>query len=179
LAQGPRPRGSARPNAELTLSVKDRTFINADGSRNMPDGEIFTSPVEDSVNGWVRFTYPVVVAGREIEGIELRFEAGQVVQATAAKGQDYLLSALDTDAGARRLGEFAIGTNFGIQEFTKQILFDEKIGGSIHLALGRGFPEAGGRNESGLHWDMICDMRAGGEIWVDGELFYQNGQFKI
>jgi aminopeptidase len=145
----------------------------------MPDGEIFTSPVEDSVNGWVRFTYPVVVSGREIEGIELRFEAGQVVQATAAKGQDYLLSALDTDAGARRLGEFAIGTNFGIQEFTKQILFDEKIGGSIHLALGRGFPEAGGRNESGLHWDMICDMRAGGEIWVDGELFYQNGQFKI
>ena len=167
------------PNADLRLSIKDRAFINADGQKNLPDGEIFTSPIEDSAEGWVRFTYPVVVAGREIEGVELHFEAGKAVRATATKGEDYLLSSLDTDEGARYLGEFAIGTNFGIQQFTKQILFDEKIGGSIHMALGRGFAEVGGRNVSALHWDMICDMRDGGEVWVDGELFYQNGAFKV
>lgn len=167
------------PNAELSLSVKGRTFLNADGQRNMPDGEIFTGPVEDSVNGWVRFTYPVVAYGREIEGIELKFEAGRVVQASAGKNEAFLLSALDSDAGARTVGEFAIGTNFGIQRFTKAILFDEKIGGSFHMALGAGYPDTGSQNHSSLHWDMICDMRGGGEIWVDGELFYQNGEFKV
>ncbi len=166
-------------NVDLTLSIAGRTFINADGQRNMPDGEIFTGPVEDSVNGWVKFTYPVVAFGREIDGIELKFEQGQVVQASAKKNEDFLLNALDTDAGARYLGEFAIGTNFGITRFTHSILFDEKIGGTIHMAVGAGFPDTGSQNRSGLHWDMICDMRQGGEIWVDGDLFYQNGAFTV
>lgn len=166
------------PNVDLTLSVKGRRFINADGQRNMPDGEIFTGPVEDSVNGWVRFTYPVVAFGREIEGIELKLENGRVVQASAQKNEEFLLSALDSDAGARYVGEFAIGTNFGIQRFTKSILFDEKLGGSFHMALGAGYPDTGSKNKSSLHWDMICDMRAG-EIRVDGDLFYQNGAFKF
>jgi aminopeptidase len=176
----PKDRVNIRgPNVDLTLSVKGRHFINADGRRNMPDGEIFTGPVEDSVNGWVHFTYPVVAFGREIEGIELKFEAGRVVQASARKNQDFLLSALDSDVGARYVGEFAIGTNLGIQRFTKSILFDEKIGGSFHMALGAGYPDTGSQNHSGLHWDMICDMHAGGEIWVDGELFYEKGDFKL
>lgn len=166
------------PNVDLTLSVKGRTFINADGQRNMPDGEIFTGPVEDSVDGWVRFTYPVVAFGREIEGIELKFEQGRVVQASAEKNEAFLLSALDSDAGARYIGEFAIGTNFGIKRFTKSILFDEKLGGSFHMALGAGYPDTGSQNHSSLHWDMICDMREG-EIRVDGELFYQAGAFKV
>ena len=166
------------PNVDLTLSVKGRRFINADGQRNMPDGEIFTGPVEDSVDGWVRFTYPVVAFGREIDGIELKFEQGRVVRASAKKNEEFLLSALDTDPGARYVGEFAIGTNFGITRFTKSILFDEKLGGSFHMALGAGYPDTGSQNHSGLHWDMICDMRQG-EIRVDGELFYQAGAFKV
>jgi len=166
------------PNVDLSLSVKGRTFINADGQRNMPDGEIFTGPVEDSMEGWVRFTYPVVAYGREIEGIELKFERGRVVQASASKNEPFLLSALDSDAGARYVGEFAIGTNFGIKRFTKAILFDEKLGGSFHMALGAGYPETGSHNHSSLHWDMICDMREG-EIRADGELFYQGGVFKV
>jgi aminopeptidase len=182
LVEWLRPRDQVEirgPNVDLTLSIKDRTFINADGSRNMPDGEVFTGPVEDSANGWVRFTFPVVTYGREVTGVELKFEQGRVVEAHAAKNEGFLLSALDTDAGARYLGEFAFGTNFGINRFTKNILFDEKIGGSFHLALGKGYPDTGSRNDSALHWDMICDMRGGGEVRIDGELFYQAGQFKV
>ncbi len=176
----PRDRVVVRgPNADLALSIKGRTFLNADGARNMPDGEVFTGPVEDSVNGWVRFTYPAVNAGREVDGVEIKFENGKAVTATAKKNQAYLLATLDMDAGARYLGEFAFGTNFGIQRFTRSILFDEKIGGSIHMAFGAGYPDTGSQNQSALHWDMICDMRDGGEVWVDGELFYQNGQFKV
>ena len=167
------------PNADLTLSVKGRTFINSDGHHNMPSGEVFTGPVEDSAEGWVRFTYPAVHGGREVEGVELRFEAGKVVEATATKNEDYLLRMLDLDEGSRYLGEFAVGTNFGIQKFTKNILFDEKIGGSIHMAVGMGYPDTGSRNQSAIHWDMICDMRDGGEIWVDGDLLYKDGQFVI
>jgi aminopeptidase len=167
------------PNVDLRLSVKGRTFINACGRRNMPDGEIFTSPVEDSVEGWVRFSFPAVIYGRAVEGVELKFEAGRVVQAAAAKNEDFLLSCLDTDAGARVLGEFAIGTNFGIARFSRNVLFDEKIGGTIHLAVGAGFPDAGGLNRSGLHWDMVTDMRPDGQILVDGELLYEGGQFKV
>ena len=167
------------PNADLTLSIKDRVFVNSDGHNNMPSGEVFTGPVEDSATGWVRFTYPAVTGGREVTGIELKFEAGKVVEATAKKNAAYLLHMLDTDAGARYLGEFAIGTNFGIQQFTKNILFDEKIGGSFHMAVGAGYPETGSQNRSAIHWDMICDMRDGGEIWVDGDLLYQNGKFVI
>ncbi len=167
------------PNIDLRLAIQGRRFINASGLRNMPDGEIFTSPLEDSAEGWVRFSFPAVVYGREVEGVELKFEAGRVVQASAAKNQEFLLSCLDTDAGARVLGEFAIGTNFGITRFSRNVLFDEKIGGTIHLAVGAGFPDAGGHNQSGLHWDMVTDMRDGGEIWVDGDLIYQSGHFTL
>jgi aminopeptidase len=165
------------PNVDLTLSVKGRTFKNSFGTFNMPDGEIFTGPVEDSVNGWVRFTYPAINGGVSVEGIELTFSNGRVEKATAVKNQDYLLNTLEIDAGARYLGEFAIGTNFDINRFTGNILFDEKIGGSFHMALGAGYPETGAKNKSAIHWDMICDMRQDSEIQVDGELFYKNGGF--
>lgn len=167
------------PNCDLSLSIRGRTFLNASGQHNMPDGEIFTGPVEDSVNGWVRFSFPAVTQGREVDGVELKFEAGRVVRATAKKNQDFLIKTLDTDPGARFLGEFAIGTNFGIDRHTKNILFDEKIGGTFHMAVGAGYPETGSANKSAVHWDMLCDMQNGGEIWVDGELFYQNGQFRV
>jgi aminopeptidase len=166
-------------DVDLTLSIEGRVFVNSDGKRNMPSGEIFTSPVEESANGWVRFSYPAVLRGREVEGIELHFEDGKVVEASAKKNQDFLLSMLDTDPGARYLGEFAVGTNKKINRFIKNILFDEKIGGTIHMAVGYGFPEAGSVNKSAIHWDMICDMRDGGQISVDGELFYESGEFKI
>jgi aminopeptidase len=167
------------PNVDLTLSIAGRTFINSDGKRNMPSGEIFTGPVEDSVNGWIRFTYPALRGGREVEGVELGFEDGKVVRASATKNEEYLISQLDSDPGARYLGEFAIGTNYQIQRFTKSILYDEKIGGTLHVAVGAGYPETGSRNQSAVHWDFICDMRHESEIWVDGELFYRNGQFVI
>jgi aminopeptidase len=167
------------PNIDLNLSIEGRVFINACGERNMPDGEIFTGPVEDSVNGWVKFSYPSVVAGRAVEGIQLRFEQGKVVEASAAKNQDLLYAQLDTDAGSRYLGEFAIGTNFGINRFSGQILFDEKIGGTVHMAIGLGYPDTGSRNKSAVHWDMICDMRTDSTIHVDGELFYKDGQFSV
>lgn len=167
------------PNADLTLSVADRTFINSDGKTNMPSGEIFTGPVEDSANGWIRFTYPAIRGGREVEGVELEFRDGKVIKALAGKNEDYLLSMLNTDEGARYLGEFAIGTNRGIKRFTKSILYDEKIAGSIHLAVGNGYPETGSVNTSSIHWDFICDMRDDSEILVDGELFYKNGEFQV
>jgi aminopeptidase len=167
------------PNIDLTLSIEGRVFLNADGRVNMPDGEIFTGPVEHSVNGWVRFTYPSIVGGRAVSGIELAFESGKVVQASAKENETLLFAQLDSDAGARYLGEFAIGTNFGIQQFTGNILFDEKIGGTVHMAVGRGYELTGSKNQSGVHWDMICDMRQDSEIHVDGELFYRNGDFMI
>lgn len=167
------------PNVDLTLSIKGRTFRNASGQQNLPDGEIYTGPVEDSANGWVRYTYPAMYQGRLVEGIELTFEKGRVVKATATKNEDYLLRMLDTDAGSRYLGEFAIGTNFEINRFTRNILFDEKIGGSFHTAVGAGYPETGSKNKSVIHWDMICDMREDAEITVDGEVMYRNGQFLI
>ncbi len=165
------------PNVDLTLSVKGRMFMNSFGTFNMPDGEIYTGPVEDSVNGWVKFTYPANYGGTSVEGAELTFTNGRVERATAEKNQDFLLKTLESDGGSRHLGEFAIGTNFDIQRFTGNILFDEKIGGSFHMALGAGYPETGSKNKSSIHWDMICDMRTDSEILVDGELFYKNGQF--
>ncbi|MBL8045440.1 MAG: aminopeptidase [Anaerolineales bacterium] len=162
-------------NIDLSLSIQERVFIEADGKYNFPDGEIFTGPVEDSVNGWVRFRYPAIYGGQEVTDIELWFENGQVVKEKASKGQELLTSLLNMDAGARYLGEWGIGTNYGIQRFTKNMLFDEKMGGTIHLAVGASYPESGGKNESGLHWDMLCDM-AESEVTIDGELFYKNGQ---
>lgn len=160
---------------DMTFSIKRRSFISAAGNSNFPDGEIFTSPVENSVNGWVRFKYPALFAGQEIENIELWFENGKVVQEKAVRNQELLTAQLNTDEGARILGEWGIGTNYNIKKFTKNMLFDEKLGGTIHLAMGLGFGEAGGKNTSGLHWDMLCDM-ARSEILVDGKLFYKNGK---
>ncbi|MEJ2561640.1 MAG: aminopeptidase, partial [Anaerolineales bacterium] len=167
------------PNVELKLSIDGRKFINSDGTYNMPSGEIFTGPVEDSLDGWIRFTYPAIYSGREVAGVELHFEAGKVVKASAKKNEEFLLRMLETDAGAKYVGEFAMGTNKRINRFIKNILFDEKIGGTIHMALGAGYPETGSSNESAIHWDMICEMRDGGEIIVDGELFYRSGEFQI
>ena len=167
------------PETDLRLSIAGRLFINCDGRYNMPDGEVFTGPLEDSVEGHVYFSYPAIYEGREVSGIRLWFEDGQVVKASAEKNENFLLKMLDTDDGSRRVGEFAIGTNEGITRFTRQILFDEKINGSFHMALGAGYPESGSRNESAIHWDMICDLRSGGEIWVDNELLYKDGKFVI
>jgi len=167
------------PHIDLSLSIAGRSFVNSDGKRNMPSGEIFTGPVEDSANGWVRFTYPAIRGGREVDGVEFEFVDGKVVAARAAKNEAYLLSQLDSDPGARYLGEFAVGTNYQIQRFTKSILFDEKIGGTIHMAVGAGYPETGSRNQSAVHWDFICDMRRDSEIVIDGELFYRNGEFQV
>jgi aminopeptidase len=165
------------PNVDLTLSIQGRTFSNSTGTHNMPDGEIFTGPVEDSVTGWVKFTYPAIYQGVAVEGAELTFNRGRVDRARAEKNQEYLIQMLESDAGSRHIGEFAIGTNFDINQFTGNILFDEKIGGSFHIALGAGYPETGSKNKSSIHWDMICDMRKDAEITVDGDLFYKNGQF--
>ena len=167
------------PDTDLTLSIAGRSFVKCDGRFNMPDGEIFTGPVENSASGHVYFSYPAIEAGREVTGVRLWFENGQVVKATAEKNEEFLLRTLETDEGARRLGEFAIGTNEGITRFTGEILFDEKIGGSFHLALGAGYPETGSVNESAIHWDMVCDLRNGGEITVDGELLYRDGAFTL
>ncbi len=164
---------------DLRLSVAGRIFMNCDGHENMPDGEVFTGPVEDSIEGHVCFSYPAIYQDREVTGVRLWFEGGRVVKASAEKNEDFLLKTLDTDEGSRRIGEFAIGTNEGITRFTREILFDEKISGSFHMALGAGYPESGSKNESAIHWDMICDLRDGGEIRVDDELLYRNGKFVI
>ena len=167
------------PGIEMSFDFGGRTWVSCHGTENFPDGEIFTSPIEDSVNGHVEFNYPTVSGGREVSGVRLTFKDGKVVEASAQKGEEYLMAQLDTDEGSRTLGEFAVGTNFGIQRFTRSTLFDEKIGGTIHMALGRGFEEAGGSNMSVVHWDMVHGMMDGGEILIDGERFYQSGQFMI
>ncbi len=165
-------------DVDLQLSIKDRSFLGAAGKENFPDGEIYTSPVEKSVNGWIRFAYPAIYDGREVSDIELWFEDGKVVREKAVKGEAFLTQILNTDPGARYLGELGIGTNYSIPRFTKNMLFDEKLGGTIHLAVGAGFPEVGGENESGVHWDMLCDM-ADSEMVIDGELYYKDGKFVI
>ncbi len=162
---------------DLTLSVKGRTWVNSDGRRNMPSGEVFTGPHAGSATGRVRFTIPSAPAGVEVDGVELEFQGGEVVSASAEVGEDYLRHALATDDGARRLGEIGIGTNFGIGRPIGAILFDEKIGGTVHLALGRSYPETGGKNESALHWDLICDLRAGGRLTADGRELLVGGRF--
>jgi aminopeptidase len=162
---------------DLTLSVAKRTWINSDGRRNMPSGEVFTGPHERSANGRVRFTVRSSPAGVDVDGVELELRDGEVVGASAAVGDAYLQRALATDEGARFLGEIGIGTNFGIGRPTGTILFDEKIGGTVHLALGRSYPETGGKNRSALHWDLICDLRAGGRLTADGEVVQENGRF--
>ena len=167
----------AANGTDLRMSVEGRTWINCDGHENFPDGEVFTGPVEETVNGTVHFSFPAVHLGRECDGVRLAFRDGVVVDATAAKGEGFLISMLDTDPGARRLGECAIGTNYSITRYTKNTLFDEKIGGTAHFAVGSGYPETGNRNESGLHWDLVVDLREGGFIEVDGEKVSVDGRF--
>lgn len=164
-------------DTDITFGIEGRTWMNCDGHRNFPDGEVFTTPIRDTVNGYIAYSFPGIYSGKEVEGIKLVFKDGRVVEASAEKGEELLLSLLDTDDGSRYVGEVAIGTNYGIEKFTHNTLFDEKIGGTVHVAVGSGFPATGGNNESGLHWDMICDMRQGGEIYADGELIYKNGEF--
>lgn len=163
---------------DIKVNIENRKWINCDGKANFPDGEIFTSPVENGINGVINFSFPGIYAGKEIEGIVLKVEQGKVSEATAKKGEELLKELINTDEGASFFGEVAIGTNYGIKQFTKNMLFDEKIGGTIHMALGDSMPEAGGKNKSTIHWDMLCDMRNGGKIYADGELFYENGKFK-
>src|SRR3954447_17692322 len=164
---------------DLKLEVGRRIWVNSDGRRNMPSGEVFTGPVETSANGTVRFTVRSAPSGVDVDGVELTFRDGEVVAATAASGNDYLQAALATDEGARRLGEIGIGTNFGIDRPIGATLFDEKIGGTVHLALGRSYPETGGKNESALHWDLICDLRQGGRLTADGDVVLQDGRFAL
>ncbi|HEX7290866.1 MAG TPA: aminopeptidase [Conexibacter sp.] len=162
---------------DLTLRVDERTWVNSDGKRNMPSGEVFTGPLEDSANGVVRFTVPSSPRGVAVEDVELTFRDGEVVAARAGRGDEYLQRTLATDPGARRLGEIGIGTNQGIDRPIGAILFDEKIGGTVHLALGRSYPETGGVNASAVHWDLICDLRDGGRLTADGEVVQESGVF--
>lgn len=163
---------------DLRLRVGGRRWVNSDGRRNMPSGEVFTGPLESSAEGTVTFNVPSTLRGVEVRGVRLQFREGRVVHATAEKGEDLLKAQLGTDEGARYLGELGIGTNSRIQRPIKSILFDEKIGGTVHLALGQAYEETGGTNASAIHWDMICDLRQGGAIYLDGELFQENGVFK-
>jgi aminopeptidase len=165
------------PQVDMTLSINGRTFLNGAGLNNMPDGEIYTGPVEDSVNGWVRFSYPAIYNGVMVEGVELTFHDGRVTKATAEKNQPFLLEMCESDEGSHYLGEFAIGTNYEIDHFSHNILFDEKLGGSFHMALGSGYPETGSKNKSMIHWDMICGMKDDSEIVLDGEVIYRDGNF--
>jgi len=167
------------PGTDMTLNVTGRTWVPCTGEHNMPDGEFFTGPVEDGVDGEVSFSFPASYGGREVAGVRLRFEAGRVVDASAERGEAFLLETLETDEGARRLGELGIGTNYGIATGTKEILLDEKIGGTVHMAIGASYPETGGTNESAVHWDMVCDLRQGGSITVDGEELQRDGRFVV
>jgi aminopeptidase len=164
-------------DTDLTVGVGGRSWLAADGKLNMPDGEVFTSPVETETEGEIRFSFPAIFHGRDVEDVRLRFEGGRVVAAEAKTAKDYLRSLLDMDEGSRILGEVAFGLNYEIDRFTRDILFDEKIGGTLHLALGSSFKKLGGENESGLHWDMICDLRSDGEVYADGELVWKAGRF--
>jgi aminopeptidase len=161
---------------DITFSTKGRTWINSDGRANMPSGEIYTSPVEDSVNGVVHFSYPCIHGGQAVEGVTLWVKDGYIEKWSAQRGGDYLNKIFQID-GTRRFGEAAIGANYSIDKMTKNILFDEKIGGTIHMAIGQSYLQAGGKNQSSVHWDMITDMTQGGEIYADGAVIYRNGQF--
>jgi aminopeptidase len=167
------------PGTDIRLGIAGRKFIAADGKRNMPDGEFFTAPIEDSVDGEVSFHLPAMIGGREVAGAKLRFESGKVVDASAERGEEFLISLLDTDDGARRLGELGIGTNYAIDRGTRDVLLDEKIGGTVHMAVGASYPECGGTNESAVHTDLVCDLRLGGRIEVDGEPFQEDGRFLV
>jgi aminopeptidase len=167
------------PGTDIRLGIAGRKFIPCDGEHNMPDGEFFTGPVEDSVEGEVSFHLPAVIGGREVSGVRLKFEAGKVVDAGAERGEEFLVKLLDTDEGARRLGELGIGTNYAIDRGTREVLLDEKIGGTVHMAVGASYPESGGTNESAVHTDLVCDLRLGGKLEVDGEVMQEDGRFVV
>lgn len=167
----------ASNGTDLRMSVAGRRWINCDGHENFPDGEVFTGPVVESVEGQVNFSFPAVHHGREVQDVKLTFRSGKVVDASASKGEEFLISMLDTDEGSRFLGECAIGTNYDITRYTRNTLFDEKIGGTVHFALGMGYPETGNTNPSGLHWDMVVDLRQGGHIEIDGIRVNGDGRF--
>jgi aminopeptidase len=167
----------AANGTDVRISVSGMKWINCDGHENFPDGEVFTGPVVDSVNGRINFSFPAVHHGRECDGVRLTFRNGKVIDASATKGQDFLFSMLDMDGGSRLLGECAIGTNYNITRYTRNTLFDEKIGGTVHFALGAGYPETGNSNQSALHWDMVVDLRQGGFVAVDGEKISVDGKF--
>ena len=166
-------------NTNLRFSIVGRQGIKCDGKRNMPDGEVFIAPVEDSTEGYIEYSFPAIYNSREVSGIRLKFEKGKLVEAKAEKNEAFLKEMITMDEGAKRIGEFGIGLNFGIKKFVKQILFDEKIGGTIHLALGRAYKEGGGKNKSALHWDMIKDLREEGKILVDGKVIMEKGKFFV
>ncbi len=167
------------PGTDIKLGIAGRKFIPCVGDHNMPDGEFFTGPVEDSAEGEVTFHLPAVIGGREVSGVRLRFESGKVVDASAERGEEFLIELLDTDEGARRLGELGIGTNYAIDRGTLEVLLDEKIGGTVHMAVGRSYPESGGVNESAVHTDLVCDLRLGGKLEVDGVVMQENGKFVV
>ena len=167
------------PGTDIRLGVEGRKFIACYGDRNMPDGEFFTGPVEDSVEGEVSFHLPAMVGGREVAGVRFRFEGGKIVDASAERGEEFLIELIDTDEGARRLGELGIGTNYKIDRGTRDVLLDEKIGGTVHMAVGASYPESGGVNESAVHTDLVCDLRQGGRIELDGDLIQDSGKFVI
>lgn len=167
----------AANGTDIRMSVENHRWINCDGHENFPDGEVFTGPVLDSVNGVVRFSFPAVHHGREVQDVELTFKDGKVVGARASKGEEFLFKMLDMDPGSRFMGECALGTHYGIKQYTKNTLFDEKIGGTAHFAIGAGYPETGNSNESGLHWDMVVDLRQGGHVEIDGIVFARDGRF--
>jgi aminopeptidase len=162
---------------DIRFSIAGKKSVKCDGKHNMPDGEVYTEPVKNSVNGHIYYEFPAVHGGREVCGVRLVFKDGKVVKATAEKNQDFLINMLDTDAGSRYVGEFGIGVNYNIDRFIKNTLFDEKIGGTIHLALGRAYKDTGGENNSAIHWDMIKDLRNGGEVYIDGKLIEKDGKF--
>ncbi len=166
-------------DTDITFNVAGRKWINCDGHVNFPDGEVFTGPIEDSVEGRIRFSFPAIYSGRAVDNVRLTFKRGKVVDAAADKGEELLLKMLETDPGARRVGELAFGTNADIQRFTRNTLFDEKIGGTMHLALGASLPESGGKNHSAIHWDMVCDTRRGFTVYGDGRVIRKNGRFLL
>jgi aminopeptidase len=167
------------PGTDITLGVAGRKFIPCVGDHNMPDGEFFTGPVEDSVEGEVSFHLPAVIGGREVAGVHLKFESGRVVDASAERGEEYLIKLLDTDEGARTLGELGIGTNYSIDRGTREVLLDEKLGGTVHMAVGAAYPESGGTNDSAVHTDLVCDLRLGGKLEVDGVVMQEDGKFVV
>lgn len=167
------------PGTDIKLGIAERKFIPCDGDHNMPDGEFFTGPIEDATEGEVSFHLPAVIGGREVSGVHLKFDAGRVVDASADRGEEFLIALLDTDEGARTLGELGIGTNYGIDRGTREVLLDEKIGGTIHMAVGQAYPESGGTNESAVHTDLVCDLRLGGKLEVDGVVMQEDGKFIV